>query len=474
MTGFVAPDQRLDGVCHVNGLMLVSASEPLARLQQDHGGTLPGPLAIAALRPLVKQCHELGLKLSRPLHARTAEGDIAAWLELWPHHDAGEAAVHMRIAQWKSTPIDDGNNDPALDLPRKRALLLAQCDGVLRLDQDQRILGLDLHGPALAALESSAEAWLGRYWTLLFRLPQLPHRPVNGSDAPLHWRILDGSMAQLPGCPGEWTAHLLPLGPASDRPGGFDLLLVPTRPVAAAPAIPPVEAEPVPSRFAMLGQQLAPLMRQPIGRIIAKAETIGNRMEGPIRAEYAGYAGDIAQAARHLMELLEDFSDLEAVESARFSPARDRIDLADIARRAAGLLALKANERQISIDCPKEGESLPAIGEFRRVLQIVLNLVTNAIRYTPAQSQIWLRIDDSGPMAMLIVADQGEGIAHEDQARVFDKFERLGRSGDGGSGLGLYISRKLARAMGGDLQLESAPGQGARFVLSLPIDSSAS
>jgi len=59
-------------------------------------------------------------------------------------------------------------------------------------------------------------------------------------------------------------------------------------------------------------------------------------------------------------------------------------------------------------------------------------------------------------------------MSEEEQGRIFDKFERLGRSGDGGSGLGLYISRRLARAMGGELSVESAPGQGARFTLELP------
>ena len=66
------------------------------------------------------------------------------------------------------------------------------------------------------------------------------------------------------------------------------------------------------------------------------------------------------------------------------------------------------------------------------------------------------------------MADQGQGLSAEQQAKVFDKFERLGRSGDGGSGLGLYISRRLARAMGGELSVDSAPGQGARFTLELP------
>ena len=70
------------------------------------------------------------------------------------------------------------------------------------------------------------------------------------------------------------------------------------------------------------------------------------------------------------------------------------------------------------------------------------------------------------------VADEGAGLSPVQKAIVFDKFERLGRGGDGGSGLGLYISRRLARAMGGDLTVECAPGEGARFTLSLPLSQS--
>ncbi|MFM6854424.1 MAG: sensor histidine kinase, partial [Sphingopyxis sp.] len=73
--------------------------------------------------------------------------------------------------------------------------------------------------------------------------------------------------------------------------------------------------------------------------------------------------------------------------------------------------------------------------------------------------------------ATVTVADQGQGISAEDQARLFGKFERLGRSDAGGSGLGLYISRRLALAMGGDILIDSAPGQGARFTLRLPLRS---
>jgi signal transduction histidine kinase len=69
----------------------------------------------------------------------------------------------------------------------------------------------------------------------------------------------------------------------------------------------------------------------------------------------------------------------------------------------------------------------------------------------------------------LIIADQGKGISAEDQARIFDKFERVDPSEAGGTGLGLYIARRLARAMGGDVAVDSAPGQGARFTFTLPL-----
>ena len=102
------------------------------------------------------------------------------------------------------------------------------------------------------------------------------------------------------------------------------------------------------------------------------------------------------------------------------------------------------------------------------MLQVLLNLLGNAIRYSPENSQIWIRVDREGDRATVTVADQGQGIATDQQDMVFEKFERLGRTDSGGSGLGLYIARRLARAMGGDLTVDSAPGQGARFTLSLP------
>src|SRR3546814_9939533 len=91
----------------------------------------------------------------------------------------------------------------------------------------------------------------------------------------------------------------------------------------------------------------------------------------------------------------------------------------------------------------------------------MVNLIGNASRYAAEHSTIWIRVEGEGDLARVKVADQGRGIAPQDQDKIFDKFERLGRDEAGGSGLGLYISRKLARAMKGDITIESAPPQGA-------------
>jgi anti-sigma regulatory factor (Ser/Thr protein kinase) len=355
--------------------------------------------------------------------------------------------------------------DPAETAERRAAIDRTVTELSARLDAGQAVLAVESTAPDLAELTAAMSAGLGKPWTDFVTVSGSAHHQ------PLHWRLLDGAQIVVPGSDRGWRATLLPDLAGDGEVRGFELCLTselapPPEPqrFRPGPAMPSNEPGPV-------GRDIAPVLRQPIARIIANAETIRTRMAGPLAEEYAAYAADIAAAGQHLLSLVEDLADLEVVESDEFNTAPDRIDLADVARRAAGILAVRAAERGITIDAPRQGEHLPAIAEFRRVLQVLLNLVGNAIRYSPENSQIWIRLEDAGARARLIVADQGPGLSDEQQARVFEKFERLGRSGeDGGSGLGLYISRRLARAMGGELTVESAPGQGARFVLEVPAD----
>lgn len=433
---------------------LVEADEPLAGLQLRSGGELPGIVATPALLELVRKSRLYGLRLARAIRAQDDSEAVTAWVEVEP--DAAGDGCTIGLANWQSSPLPPVNKGAAEE--RRAAIERQVAELTARLGPNQEVIAVDCECGELAEVAERLREGQGRRWTELVEVAG------DGRRHDLHWRLLDGARVEVPGSARQWKAVLLPLGRPEPGQAGFDLLLVAEEPPAEAPAAKPPKA----LFSAAMGREIAPVLRQPISRIIANAETIRTQLAGPLSEEYSKYAADIATAGEHLLALIDDLADLEVVEADDFDTAPDKIDLADVARRAAGILGVRAREREIAIDAPKEDESVLAIGEFRRVLQILLNLLGNALRYAPAGSQVWLRAEREGGRARLTVADQGEGLTEEQQARVFEKFERLGRSGDGGSGLGLYISRRLARAMDGDLTVESAPGQGARFTLELP------
>jgi signal transduction histidine kinase len=435
---------------------LVEADEPLAGLQLRSGGELPGIVATPALLELVRKARRYGLKLARAIHAQDDRERVTAWVEIEP--EVGGDGCTIGLANWHATPLPPGDQAAVED--RRAAIEHHLAELSVRLGPNQEVISVESDSAELAEIAGRLREGLGRRWTELIEIEgDGDHRQ------PLHWRLLDGAAVAVPGSERHWKTVLLPLGRPEAGQTGFDLLFVAEEPAAEQPTKPAAART---GLTAAIGHEIAPVLRQPIARIIANAETIRTQLAGPLSEEYSAYAADIATAGEHLLALLDDLADLEVVESEDFSAAPDKIDLADVARRAAGILGVRARERGIDVDAPKEGESVLAVGEFRRVLQILLNLLGNALRYSPEGSQIWLRAEAEDGRARLVVADQGQGLTPEQQAKVFDKFERLGRGGDGGSGLGLYISRRLARAMGGDLTVDSAPGQGARFVVDLP------
>ncbi|MCB2059380.1 MAG: sensor histidine kinase [Novosphingobium sp.] len=444
---------------------LISADEPLAGLQLRCGGELPGTIAVPALLEIVRKARRYGMKLARTLQAQDGTQQISAWAEVGPRSD-GEPGCEIAVSSWRTENLPTEEPEQADRLHRQIDCELAELSA--RLDREQLLLAVETDAPDLAELATAMRAGIGKPWTDFVSIEGDSHHQ------PMHWRLLDGASLSVPGSQRGWRARLLPQEAPGDDPAGFELLLTAETPLPQAETgkeTPDAEAgKEKNAGKGLVGRDIAPVLRQPIARIIANAETIRTRLAGPVAEDYASYASDISTAGQHLLALLDDLSDLEVVESEGFSTANDRIDLAEVARQAAGILGVRAQEKTIAIDAPKSGESLPAVAEFRRALQILLNLLGNAIRYSPENSQIWIRLEDEDGRARVIVADQGPGLSSEDQPRIFDKFERLGRSGDGGSGLGLYISRRLARAMGGELSVQSAPGQGARFILDLPAD----
>ncbi|HEY0314192.1 MAG TPA: HAMP domain-containing sensor histidine kinase [Allosphingosinicella sp.] len=438
---------------------LAEAEPRLAALQRAAGGEEGGPLAIPQVAALARLASRLNIAISRP--AVAAEGD--ADLDLWVRAEPDPAGVTLTVSGWRRRPARGPATAP--EAAREADFLRASADWMWETDGSLRITALS---PAAAAAAGQApQALLGNPLTQLFRLAEAGEGELPLLSALAEQRRFDGQPAELRGGRGgRYMLAGIPLVAADGRFAGFRGSATAMAEAPTAPSAP--AAAPVPDTSAF-GERLDKALRAPLARIVSSAEAIGNRDEGALRRDYAGYADDIATAGRHLLALVDDLVDLQAIERPDFAPEKEEIDLADVARRAAGLLSVRAADRSVRIDAPASGEALPAAGAFRRALQIVVNLLANAIRYSPDGGMVWVRTDREGDLVALIIADQGKGIAEEDQARIFEKFERVDPNEPGGTGLGLYIARRLARAMGGDISVDSAPGQGARFTFTLPV-----
>ncbi|QFT77976.1 HAMP domain-containing sensor histidine kinase [Erythrobacter sp. THAF29] len=444
---------------------LLTVDGPLADLQESCGGMIPGTLAVPELLNLVQQAREMGLRIAREFSAFDGLETVSGFARIRPLDEAEGGGCEVVIENWQRIPAKPTSTREMAE--RLDAIDRAAAEVTARLDASQRVQLLIGEGGDTGELQALVRDEPGKPWSDYVSLRGVAHRQ------PLHWRLLDGVECEIPGSERIWRVRLLPLGGDTGEPRGFEMLLVADSPLEMSET----EADSTADHSRLIGSALTPVLRQPIARVIANAETIRAKLAGPLRTEYSDYAGNIAAAGQHLAGMLDDLADLEVVEAPGFSTAKDKVDLVDVARRAAGILGVRAQDRSIKLDIPDEGGHALASAEFRRVLQILINLIGNAIAYSPEGSAVTIATGKSGSgMVQISVTDEGPGVSEEQAAKIFDKFERLGRDGDDGndtgSGLGLYISRKLALAMDGDLTLESpADGTkalGARFTLSLP------
>ena len=438
---------------------LVAADPSLMRLHLHGGGFEGGKLAIPQLAELCRLSKKLNMNLSRAVMAADEDVIINMWVETRIQGVNRDDGISISIVDWTEKPVSSNDND---DQGRRRDFDRLKALGSIRTDASLRILSLKMPGN-----DPGDVSYVGRPLLEVFNIAP-PSRQVKFVEAIAERQPIRNQNARFTN--DDTVNYVLRGQPLISSEGAysgyrFSIGRMDSTQEELLSAVGPEDRLISKSLF---GAQLGPALRQPLGKIIANAETIGSKLEGPLRGDYASYAKDIADAGRHLMDLVNDLTDLEAIDRDGFTTADDEIDLIDLAHRAAGLLAVKASDHQIRIDLPDEEKKQPAIGEFRRVLQILVNIIGNAIRYSPDGSVIKVRVKLEDDLANITVADQGDGIAEEDQEKIFSKFERLGRSGDGGSGLGLFISRRLARAMGGDLVVASKSGQGATFTLSIP------
>jgi signal transduction histidine kinase len=422
---------------------LTAADPALLRLQEEAGSKLGAPLALPQLAAVARSAMKLGVPLSRSVIAASSDQD----LDLWVRAEPDEEGASLTIEGWKARPPAPPRltlvaSEPESDDAGAAGPLGFTTDVELKLTRiDERLverLGIDL-----------AEA-IGQPLTRHFQLTD------NGDGVmPLLTGLVSrqdfaGQRARARRNGDELQVTLAGSALRHEREGfgGYEIMV----------AIEGDEETVSPVRF---DPALDEALRSPLDRIIAAAERIVDRSEGPLRSDYAAYAGDIAAAGRHLLSVIRTMTEQGAAR------ASAQVDMAQSAAEAVQLVQEAAQKRPVTVELVGADQSLMAAGEARGTVQILVNLLANAVRHSPENGNIALIVQRLGDHVTATVADEGPGIAEADQERIFERYERVDDS-PGGIGLGLAISRRLARSMGGDIQLQSAPGQGARFTLLLP------
>ncbi|MFN8523050.1 MAG: GAF domain-containing sensor histidine kinase [Chloroflexota bacterium] len=213
-------------------------------------------------------------------------------------------------------------------------------------------------------------------------------------------------------------------------------------------------------------------LRTPLSSIKASAEVLLATAAPSIQPARLRLLQNIDRSSDRLNSLITDLLDLVRLDGGKLELNRERVDLREVADDAASTVRPLADAWGQRIRLCQSPDRLPVMGDRRRLEQIVLNLLTNAVKYGASAGNIWVTVGHAADgQVWLTVRDEGQGIAESDQQRIFERFYRLpGELTDRapGTGLGLPIAAALAELHGGTIRVESAPGLGSTFSLLLP------
>jgi PAS domain S-box-containing protein len=427
---------------------LVSADPELLALQLEAGSEIGQPLALPQLAAIAGLAAKLGTGVTRSAVAAGADRDVELWVTATPDADG----IALSLEGWTVRPAAG---------PRLASLLGGSSESdspssLKRWAADEELRLVSVSDEFADYLGMTAEEAAGKPLTRLVRLDEDEAGEMPLLSALAVRRAFTGQRARSRRDEArQMTLSGEVVSAADGSFAGFR---------GTAVDVEDSSVETAPGPKAAFDRVLEEVLRSPLDRIIETAERIVERADGPLRTDYAGYGTDIAAAARHLLSVITAMGEGSGKD-------QGPIDLAALAAEAVVMLDSRADDRGIRIDL-EATESLHARGQERAVIQILVNLIGNAVRHSPANSRVIVRFVRTDGTASAIVCDEGPGIEPDDQQRIFERFER-GASGPEslageGTGLGLAISRRLARSMGGDVTLESVPGEGARFTLTLP------
>jgi signal transduction histidine kinase len=204
-------------------------------------------------------------------------------------------------------------------------------------------------------------------------------------------------------------------------------------------------------------------LRTPVTAISGHVQAMNEGLVGPDDLDAS--LGAVGEEVRRIGRLVDDLLDLTRLEAHQFRLVREEVGLEALLDQAATSFRDRARSNDVSFDALTAGAPT-ILSDGDRVLQIVSNLLDNAFRWTPRKGTVTLSYATANGTTAIHISDTGPGIPAADQDAVFHPF--YSRRGEGGTGLGLSIGRELAHALGGRLTVDSEPGQGTTFTLSLP------
>ncbi len=213
-------------------------------------------------------------------------------------------------------------------------------------------------------------------------------------------------------------------------------------------------------------------LRTPLHTIIGFAELLAEELEGPLNEKQQRFMNHIHTDSIHLLALINDILDISKIESGRLGLRRETFDMAAALEEILSSIRSQASAKSIVIETSL---SIPPtmFADRLRVKQVLFNLLSNALKFTPAGGRIRIEAALRDALIEISVTDTGIGIAKEQHEAVFDKFYQVGSTTKGvreGTGLGLAITKALVEEHGGSIWLESEPGKGSRFTFTIPLE----
>ena len=205
--------------------------------------------------------------------------------------------------------------------------------------------------------------------------------------------------------------------------------------------------------------------------MIGFSEVLLDGMSGELNAKQREYLNDIRESGRHLLELLNEILDLSKIEAGRMELEPGPFSLVEALERGMAMVRDRAAQHSLELALEVEPGVDVIVADQLRIKQVILNLITNAVKFTPDGGRVEVRAREFEGRLEVTVRDTGIGIAPEDREKIFESFQTGGRDAkaEEGTGLGLTLSRKIVELHGGRIWVESEVGRGSTFGFTLPL-----